>query len=225
VLFVLASCSMQAQEIAKEHFVRANGEATVSAKPDRAEISIGVITQASSAQAAAIQNATQTTQVLSSLKQTLGSGGEIKTSGYSISPQYYYAEGKNKLTGYQASNTVLVTVNDLSLVGKVIDSASSSGANNINNIAFSLRNDAAVRQRALAEATANARAAAEAIAKALDVRVVGVLRAETTQEPVIRPINARMMAMAANAPAAPTPVETGDVDVHAAVTVTVEVQR
>ena len=93
---------------AKVHFIRASGEATVRAKPDRAQISIGVVTQAPTAQTASAQNATQTCGRTGRMKRGLGSSGEIKTSGYSISPQYQYTNGRPpKITGYQASNTVL----------------------------------------------------------------------------------------------------------------------
>ena len=79
-LALLLPTMTTAQDIAKVHFVRATGEATVTAHPDRAQISIGVLTQASTAQAAATANATQTTQVIDSIKRTLGEGGELKTT-------------------------------------------------------------------------------------------------------------------------------------------------
>ena len=129
---------MNAQDNSKIRFVRATGDATVSARPDRAQISVGVISQTPTAQAAAAANATQTTQVIEAIKRTLGEGGDLKTSGYAISPQYQYSAGRApKITGFQASNTVLVTVNDLALLGKVIDAASESGATNINGVSFS----------------------------------------------------------------------------------------
>jgi uncharacterized protein YggE len=214
-----------AQDSAKVYFVRASGEATVSARPDRAEISIGVMTQALSAQAASSQNATQTSEVLEAVKRALGASGETKTSGYSISPQYQYENGHPpKITGYQASNTVLVTVNDLLLVGKVIDAAASSGANNINGISFTLRDDSAVKAEALAQAASKANSAAEAIAKALSLHVLRVLHAETTEAPGIRPVNRNVAVMALAKAQPETPIEAGNLDVHASVTVTLEVQ-
>lgn len=226
-LVIVPGCLLAAAQegLAKVHFVRASGEATVTAKPDRAQISIGVVTQAATAQAAASQNATQTSAALDAMKRALGSAGDIKTSGYSISPQYIYANGKPpKISGYQASNTVLATVNDLSLTGKVIDAANEAGANNINGISFSLRDDRAIREQALAEAAQKARTAAEAIAKALNVHITGVLQAETTEAPVVRPMMKTMAMSAEMAPRAPTPIEAGDIDVRAALTVTFEVQ-
>jgi len=208
----------------KTHFVRATGEATISAHPDRAQISIGVLTQASTAQAAATANATQTTQVIDAIKKTLAEAGELKTTGYSIQPQYQYTAGRSpKITAYQASNTVLIVVNELSLLGKVIDAASDSGANNINGVSFSLKDETHARNQALAEASIKARAAAESIAKALNVHVVGVLQAETAQAPTFRPLNRSFAAMAPSV-GMPTPIEPGDLDIQATVTVTLEVQ-
>ena len=224
-LALLIPTMSAAQDLAKVHFVRATGEATITARPDRAQISIGVINQAPTAQAASAANATQTTQVIDAIKRTLGAGGELKTNGYSISPQYQYTNGRApKITGYQASNTVLIIVNDLSLLGKVIDAASDSGANNINGISFSLKDDTDARNRALSEATQKARSAAEAIAKALNAHVVGVLQAETSEVPTFRPLGASFRAMAKDAAVAPTPIEAGDLDIHATVTVTLELQ-
>jgi uncharacterized protein len=219
--FSILGSPLIAQNLAKVHFVRASAEAAVTAKPDRAEISLGVLTQAPTAQSASEQNARQTSQVLDAVKQALGRGGELKTTGYSISPQYQYANNRPaKVTGYQANNTVLVTVNDLSLVGKVIDAATNAGANNVNGISFSLRDDEAVRSRVLAEAATKARANAEAMAKALNLKVSGVLEAETAVTPIIRPLTGAV----AMAREAPTPVEPGNLEIHATVTVTLEVQ-
>jgi hypothetical protein len=228
VLLLASGCLAAAAQdsAAKVHFIRASGEATARAKPDRAQVSIGVVTQAPTAQAASAQNATQTSAVLDAIKRGLGSSGEIKTSGYSISPQYQYTNGRPpKITGYQASNTVLITVNDLSLTGKVIDAANEAGANEITGISFSLRDDNAIRAQALAEAAVKARSAAEAIAKALNVHITAVLEADTTEAPVVRPMNKAFAMMSEGAaPRAPTPIEPGDLDVHASVTVSFEVQ-
>jgi len=203
--------------------VRASGEATVTAKPDRALINIGVITHAASAQAASTQNATQTTPVLNSIRRALGSAGEVKTSGYSLSPQYDYPTGHPaRLTGYDASNTVLVTIDDLAVLGKIIDAATSTGANNITGISFTLKDDTAVRTEALKQAATKARTNAEILAKALNVQVIGVLQAEPS-EATVRPLMQPMQMMATRT-APSTPIESGNLDVHATVTVTLEVR-
>jgi hypothetical protein len=224
---VLLASAISAQDAAKlAHVVRASGEATVTAKPDRAQVTIAVLTHALTAQAASAKNATQTTQVLDAVKRALGINGQVTTTGYSISPDYQYPKDGSppKVIGYSASNSVLVTIDNLSLVGKIIDSATGAGANNINNIGFMLRDDGPVRGQALAEAAAKARSSAEAIAKALNLQVVGIMNAEATEAPTVRPIFAQAKATAQLNTGAPTPIETETLDIHAGVVVTLQVQ-
>ena len=205
--------------------VRASADAIVTAKPDRAQISVGVQTQAATAQEAANQNATQTSQVLETMKQALGQGGEVRTIGYSVSPQYQFPKegGPGKIMGYLANNTVEATIDDLSRVGKLIDTVTGSGANNIQGISFTLKDDSEVRSQALVKAAVKARASAEAMAKALNVRVIGVLQAEASEGAApIRPM--MMQSRAVGASAVSTPVEAGNIEIRATVVVTLQVQ-
>jgi uncharacterized protein YggE len=220
---ILFSSVLFAQQPGKApHTIRASGEATVSAPPDRAEISVAVSTVDETAEAAAAQNARQTTQVLDALKRLMKGTGALKTSGYSINAEYQYEQGQTpKLTGYRANNSVLATVDDLALVGQIIDQAALSGATSIPGVSFTLRDDAAVRSKALAEAAVKARASAEAIAAALNLKVLGVLDAQTNDAANVRPLP--LMQSRVAAPNS-TPIETGTLDVHASVVVTLEVQ-
>src|ERR1700728_3261007 len=226
ILFMtLLLCSaLKGEDVSKPlHVVRASGEATVTAKPDRAQISFGVVTQAPTAESAAAQNAAQTTRMLEAIKHVLGSGGHIKTTGYSIAPNYQ--TGKNgtlrKIIGYNSNNTVLVTTDDLGLVSKILDASAQAGANDINGISFLLRDDQVARSEALAQAAVKARESAEAIAKALNLRVSGVLQAETSDVSDVRSLyNAKAMPTVAQTIEVATPIEAGDIDVTATVIVT-----
>ncbi len=207
------------------HMVRASGEATISAQPDQARITVGVTTIATTAQEASAQNATKIAAVLQSLKSLVKSAGEMRTTGYSVEPQYRYAEGKSPaITAYQANQTVELILNDVQLVGKAIDAASNAGANNINQIEFRLKDDGAIKEHALAKATADAKSHAETIAKALGVTIMGVAYAETNEAEPIRPRIAPMMAMKAAPAAAPTQIEAGNVEARASVTVYLQIQ-
>ena len=203
-------------------YIRATGEATVSAKPDRAKLDIGVVTQAANAQNAAAQNATQTESMVAALRKSLGAAAEIRTSGYSLTPNFRYAKdgGQPTLSGYTASNTVEIITNELANVGKVIDAGTQAGANNVRGLEFQLKDEAPVRAQALTEAARKARASGEAMAAALGLKVVRVLSAEEGGPPqVIRP----MRAMAMKAEPSPTPIESGNIQVQASVTLTLEV--
>lgn len=210
---------------ALSHTVRASAEATITAKPDRAQITVGVVTESATAKEAADQNANATAQLIQTLKQVLSGRGDVKTPSYSISPQYQYANDKPpKLTGYRAENSVLVTVDDLSLVGEVIDSSTNSGANTIGGIAFTLRNDEAVRNEAFAQAAIKAQATAEAIARALKLHVLGILQAETVGAGPVHPMISPQPVALMKATRAATPVETGTLEIHETVLVILQVQ-
>jgi uncharacterized protein YggE len=204
--------------------IRVTGEATVTARPDQATLHIGVVTQAASAQTAAAQNAQKLDATLQELRKAMGPQADIKTISYSLSPNYVYPRegGQPKISGFIASNTVEVKTGDLTQVGKIIDIATQSGANNIQALRFSLKDEETVKAQALREATAKARVKADAIASAIGVKIVRVLMAEEGGVTAI-PIQARDYIAAREAASVPTPVEPGTIDVRATITLTFEV--
>ncbi len=203
--------------------VQATGEAIVQAKPDEARLNVAVVTQAATAQAAAAQNATQIQATLEKLRAAVGSGGEVHTAFYSLNPNYQYPRdgGKPNINGYTASNSVEVTVRDLASLGKVIDAASQAGANNIQGPQLSVKNEGPVRAQALRQAVQDARANAEAMAAAMGMKLGKVIKLEQGTREVIRPLMRQAGAMAAQQA---TPIETGNVEVRATVTLIVELQ-
>jgi uncharacterized protein YggE len=207
--------------------IRVTGESTVEAKPDQAQLDLGVTTQASTGQQAASQNAQKLDAVLGQLRKTLGSGAEIKTLGYSLTPNYRYPKegGQPSIAGYTASNIVQVKVGDLSQVGKVIDAATQSGANQVQSLRFTLKDEQAPLTQALREAAARAKGKADALASALGLKVVRILKVEEGGQP-IQPVFAEAKMMrASDMSAAPTPIEAGTIEVHATVSLLVEIAR
>src|SRR5260370_34437714 len=174
--------------------------------------------------AVASQNAKQTDVVLEELRRLLGGSNQLRTTSYSVRPNYQSPKpgATATITGYIATNVVEVTLDDLAQVSKVIDSATQSGANTIQKLQYRLKNPRAARGQALREAATDARASAEAIASGLGLKVVRVLSAEeaTSEE--------GGFAVAKKAPPPPgpvpaTPVEIGMIEISAKVTLRVEV--
>ena len=205
--------------------IRVTGDAKVTAKPDRVQIDLGVTTRAAQSQDAASQNARQVDAVLAAVRKATGPAAVLKTISYSLNPTYqYHPNGEEPtITGYSAVNVVQVTLDDLAKIGTVIDSATLAGANHLQGIQFTLRDQDAVRAEALRQAATRARAEAEVLAAALGLKVVRVLSAEENSPRVV-PVRAYMGApRAAMATATATPVEAGTLDVTADVMLTVEV--
>ncbi len=223
--FSFTALAQEASDKAPRPSIRVTGEATLTVKPDQAIIDIGVVTQAASAQSAAAQNAQKTDAVINDLRKTIGAGADIKTISYSLSPNYRYPKegGQPEIAGYTASNTVQVKLSDLAQVGKVIDAATQSGANNINALRFTLKDEQAVRAQALAEAATKARAKANAIASALGLKIQRVLLIEEGGAVIPPPVP--LYTARAEAASVATPVEAGTIDVRATVTLTVEIAQ
>jgi hypothetical protein len=201
--------------------IRAFGEGIVSGAPDQAQVNLTVVTQATSAQDAAAQNANQTSAVLTQLRQLLGSTADIKTLNYSLTPNYNYPRdgGSPTLTGFIASNTVEVTVSNLTLPGKIIDTAIQAGANRVDSLRFSLKDDLPLRTQALGAAAQQSRNRAAAIAMGLGVRLGNVISVEENASQQVVPLT---MTAAAVAGGAPTPVQPGNVEIRATVTLEIE---
>jgi uncharacterized protein YggE len=207
--------------------IRVGGEATINAKPDQAELDLGVVSQATTGQAAAAQNAQKLDAVLAQLRKMLGSGADIKTLSYNLTPNYRYPKegGQPSISGYTASNVIEIKTGDLAQVGKLIDAATQSGANTVQSLRFTLKDQQPVLSQALRQAAVKARAKADALASALSVKIVRVLHVDEGGQPM-RPIYAEAMTMRASAESAPpTPVEPGTIEVQASVTLTVEIAQ
>jgi uncharacterized protein YggE len=192
--------------------VKAMGTATVLTSPDQVQISVSVMTDGSTAQAAAQANATLSTNVQNALK-ALNPAPMIQTTGYSVYPRY--SNQGQTVTGYTASNTIRVTSVDLSATGNLIDTASQAGASSVSGLTFGLQNPDPIKQQALAQAAKQALADAGAIAAALAGKTGLVISAEegSTYEPV---------ELGGTAAKPATPIQTGLVNVTANVTLTVQ---
>lgn len=204
--------------------VSVTGEAKVQAQPDTAIITIAVVTQNASASEAQAENASRSEAVIRAVRAAAGANAEVQTSGYSLQPQYAYKQNESPtITGYTARNSVIVTMSDLQRVGAVIDAATRAGANNIDNLAFTLRKDRPARDQALTDATREAISKAQLIAQALGGRVVRIVEVQevgTSRPPILYKQEAR----ASIAQDASTPIEVGALDITAQVQLVAEIE-
>ena len=203
------------------------GDATVQAQPDTAVLTLAVVTQNASASEAQAENASKTEAVVRAARAAAGAGAEVKTSGYSLQPQYAYKEGAPpSITSYLARNAVTVTTGELSRAGQIIDAASRAGANSIDGLAFTLRRDEQARHRALADATREALSKARVIADTLGGRLLRVV--EVQEAGTVRPVPVYAAEYGRSAGtaqvSAPTPIESGSLEIRAQVQLVAEIE-
>jgi len=199
-----------------------SGTGRVSVPADRAHLSFGVETEGSTAAEAAGANADVMDRAIAALRREAGSSVTITTHGYGLHPQYAQnntprdREGP-RITGYRAVNTLSVVSTDVSTVGQLIDAATAAGINRIQSLTFDAQDTEAARREALSQAVAHARAEAEVIAEALGVTLGPPLRVQGGRVEAPMP---QMYMRAAAMEASPTPIEAGDQEVAANVTIT-----
>lgn len=205
--------------------VLVTGNSIIQAQPDTAILNISVVTQARAALDAQQQNANKSDAVVRALKSAAGAGAEIKTSGYSLQPQRVYKENQPPtIVGYEARNSVTVTLADLTKVGAVIDAASQAGANDVAGISFTLRKDRPAHDQALADATREAVSKAQVIARALGGHVVRIVEVQEEGFERPRPIYTDQIQTMRAASVAPTPIEVGTLDITSRVQLIAEVE-
>lgn len=225
VLIIGAGCAKKSPRTTK---VTVAGEATSRVEPDTAVLTVSVVTQNAQALNAQQENARKSEAVAAAVRTTAGSSVEIKTSDYTLQPQYDYRDNRlPKIVGYDARNSVIVTMTDLKNVGAVIDAASNAGANSIGGIAFVLRQTSPARGQALAEATQQAMNKANSIAQALGghvLRVVEESEAATVGGDGFNTYNSNGMMDAELTKMKPTPVASGQLSIKSNVQLIVEIE-
>jgi uncharacterized protein YggE len=206
-----------------QNVIVTNGEGLVTAAPDRAFVSISAESRAKLPKVAQQQNAQAMTAVQDRLKAAGISGDAVRTITLDLQPEFDYNDGKQTLRGYVARNTVEVRVDEIGKVGEVVDAAVSSGATSVSNIRFDLKDRQAVQQKALAEAVTDARARADALAKAAGLSINRIVRLEDQSEQHVPPPRPMAQFRMAAADAATTPVAAGQLEIRARVVLTVKV--
>jgi uncharacterized protein len=199
------------------------GQGTVKASPDIAYVTLGVITENGNAKTAQQNNAKLMNAVISQIKNSGVNSEDIKTVNFNISPKTDYNQktGESKIVGYTVSNSAQVTIKDLTKVGNIIDIASSNGSNVTNNVSFGFSDYEKYYNEALKDAVTKAKARAGTIADALGI---GPINPVTVSESggYTPSYNYGNYAMKSAGAEAATPIEAGNTEINATVSVTYE---
>lgn len=221
---------------AQDRTIFVNATAQVRRAPDQAVISLAVETPAPTAAEATRQNADRMTAVIEAIRRLGIDRSDIQTRRVELMPQYERPERmppermqpmerveprEPRITGYIAVNQVVVTVDDVGMVGRVVDAGVEAGANRVTGIHFQLREPETAYHEAVRLAVQKARREAEVIAGALGEPLGPALNVTTSSYYPAPPPPPMMGDMRMERAAAmPTPVEPGELDVQATVSIT-----
>jgi hypothetical protein len=193
------------------------GEGQIKVRPDIALLDLDVVTTAKTAQDATQQNADRMTAVMDALKAQGIDESDLQTIGFDVMPVMDWDEKsptKGQIISYRVSSQLRARV-DVEKAGQIIDVAVRAGANMASGIRFGLRDETAVRSRALKLAVQAAHRDATSIAESIKARLHGTSSIEASMAGA--PTMFREVAMAAAKSA--TPIEPGTITVSAHVRV------
>ncbi|MEQ1649489.1 MAG: SIMPL domain-containing protein [Hyphomicrobiaceae bacterium] len=202
-----------------ERTVTVSAAGSTSAIPDLAYISSGVMTEASTAREAMSLNNAVMAKVIDGLKALGITATDIQTTSINVNPRYTNPrDGKAPVVnGYQAHNTVRITVRNLTKLGDILDNAVTLGANQMGGISFDVSTAEQLKDEARKAAMTNARRRAELYANAAGANLGQVLTiSEDVRMAGPRPVSMARMAASADS----VPVETGSMKLETTIHVT-----
>lgn len=161
-----------------------DASAEIFASPDIAEISFSVIREDKELTIAQENVETVVKSTIESLKAIGIEEKDIKTTYYNANPRYEYGrviclqyrcdDGERALVGYEANQSINVTIRNLDNVGKVISSLGSKQVSNIFGPNFRVENEDDLKAEVREEAIAKAKEKGKTLAKSLGVKIVGI---------------------------------------------------
>lgn len=199
------------------------GRGEVTAAPDMAVITTRVVSVGKTAAETLDQNSTAMNKVIADIKGSGVAEKDIQTSGFSIYPRYDHRDDRNgkppAIIGYEVSNGVTVQVRDLSKLGAILETVVSSGVNSVDGIRFGVSETDDLLDEARKGAVADARKKAELYTAAAGVKLGRILSISEAGVSVPRPQAMRFEAAMASAP---VPIQAGETELQASVTITWE---
>lgn len=236
-IFVLAGAVTRIKQV--KNFVPSNtfpvtetGEIYV--KPDLAEISFTVLTEAKTVATALSDNSAKMNKVIDFIKSQGVEDKDIKTTNFSISPHYEYEyvqpeiypypPGKQVLSGYEVNQQINVKIRELAKVGAVIQGASDNGANQTGNLQFTIDNQDEAKAQARALAIEKAKAKAKELSKQVGIKLGDIVNfSENISSPWYYASDS--MNFSEKGGGAPAPqIQTGENKVSVSVTIIYEIE-
>lgn len=149
------------------------GEGKIEVIPDTGYVDVGVtVNKAVSAEAAQDEVAKVNNQLIAKMKEFGIKAGDIKTTNYSVNPNYDYSNNSSgTIQGYNASAQLSIKVQKANSLGEIAQAATAAGATDIYNTRFNIENPEKYREQARTKAIENAREQATKLASQLGIKL------------------------------------------------------
>lgn len=153
----------------KKNILKVIGDGIVTAVPNQASATIGVITEGKNLTDVQKQNSETTSRIIEVLNSFQIPPKDIQTFDYQVTTEYDYENGKQIFRGYRVSNLLKLKIHEVQQLGSIINKVIDAGANYVSNVQFSVSNPNYYYLQALKKALKNAHEKAETIVNELKV--------------------------------------------------------
>lgn len=210
----------------QDRTIAVSGEAETFVKPDTASVSFSITKKAPTTDVAMNSVNERMGELVKQLKQNSVEEKDIKTTNYSVRPDYSYNDGKQVFEGYRVTQNIMVVIRDLNTVSDVLATVNSAGVDNVSQLTFYVDETDEVmgklREEAIDDAKENAKKLANELGVTLD-EIVGYSDYEDNDnvEPMYRK---DMMYAEAAGDVAPTVTPTGENEFKSNVTIIYKIQ-
>lgn len=230
-LAVLVPAVSVAQPATQAPVIVARGESVIKAAPDQAWATVRVETRDAKAPEARRLSAVAMSSVMAALTTSGLPADVIKTTGYSLNPDYEYVNGRQRMRGFLVTNQVQVRIDDITKVADVLDSVgaltlAASSNMTIANLRFDLKDRSSLEREALRLAVEDAMASVKAMAAGVGATLGRVARIDQISGSQKMESMQPMMAMASRDGVAElsTPISPSEIEISAGVMLTVEIR-
>ncbi len=224
VLPLSGMAAAQSQTAGDHRLLTVGGEGKVTAPPDMALITLGVVSEADAAKVALQSNSEAMNGIVAALKAEGIEARDLQTSGFSVDPVYSQppqndnnsASFKPEIVGYRVTNNLTLRIRDLTRVGPLLDKVVTLGANSISGPTFTVEDPAPLQDQARQAAVKDALRKAKLYAEAAGITLGPIFRIEEGYASSPQPLAAG--AARFDLAAAPPPIEGGELSFDAQVT-------
>ena len=159
------------------------GTGEVSVVPDIAKVSLGIDESGATLEAVQKSANAKSKTLVDALKGLGIDEKDIKTTNYSVFPEYDYQGRTPRITGYRVSISYEVKVKDFDKVNEVLVGVTGAGANVVGNVSFEVNEETKNKKlgEAREEAVAEAKQKAQSLASAAGVSLGKILNISESQ--------------------------------------------
>jgi hypothetical protein len=158
--------------VANERFITTKGEATVEVPPEFVKVSMTLMAMGPELQRLKEDVDLRTQRLLASVAELKVSCADIESSGLSVTREYQQDRNDNEtLRGYRVSRSVEVKLRALDKYERLAQALIDAKVDEIDNVEVGVDDRSILKQRALVQASRNARNEAQAVATELGVKL------------------------------------------------------